>query len=64
MENTKNRVLAALNSAENAGYITRFMSVADLESLSYEILQFAFSDSEIDELDDTEYLGVFCDWLA
>ena len=64
MEDIRNRVLDALNSAEDAGYITRFMSVADLQTLSYEILQFSFEDDEIDELDDTDYLGVFCDWVA
>lgn len=64
MEDIRNRVFNALNSAEDAGYITRSMSVADLQTLSYEILQFAFDDDEIDELDDTDYLGVFYDWVA
>lgn len=64
MEDIRSRVLDALSSAEDAGYITRFMSVADLQALSYEILQFAFDDDEIDELDDTDYLGVFYDWVA
>ena len=64
MEDIRNRVLDALNSAEDAGYITRLMSVSELEVLSYEILQFAFDDDEIDELDDTDYLGIFYDWVA
>ena len=63
MEDIRNRVLDALDSAEDAGYITRFMSVADLQELAYEILQFSFEDDEMDELEEADYLDAFSDWL-
>ncbi len=63
MEDIRNRVLDALDSAEDAGYITHSMSVADLQELTYEILQFSFDDDEIDELEEADYLDAFSAWL-
>ena len=63
MEDIRSRVFDALDSAEDAGYITRFMSVADLQELAYEILQFSFEDDEMDELEEADYLDAFSDWL-
>ena len=64
MENFRNRVLDALNLAQSEGYITRFTSVADLISLSYEILSFKFSEEEISEMDDADYVSVFDEQVA
>ena len=68
MEELTNRVLNALDLAENAGYINRFMALSELADNSYEILQFEFSDEEINELNEPHYLAIylaiFNDWRA
>ena len=64
MEELTNRVLDALDLAENAGYINRFMALSELADNSFEILQFEFSDEEINELNEPDYLAIFNDWRA
>ena len=59
---TKERIKNCLNMACDEGYISKENSFDELNDLSYEILSFDFSDSEIDELDENEIEKVFNDW--
>jgi len=56
------RISWALETATDEGYINPNMGLDALMNLQYEILQFEFSEEEIEELDENLIKSVFRSW--
>ena len=57
------RISWALETAADEGYINPNMSLDALLDNQYEILQFEFSEEEIDELPESLIKSVFYGWV-
>ena len=64
-EETMDRIMDALESAESNGFIGRYSSSLDeLMDNSYEILEFAFEEEEIDAIPEKFIRAAFSEWMA
>jgi len=65
--NTKemtDRICYALEIAADKGYITPQMGMDELGKLWYEILEFEFTENEIDQIPESLIKSVFKSWVA
>ena len=61
-QSLETRISWALETAADQGYITPYTSRTELLDSRYEILEFEFSEDEIEEIPESTVLEVFQSW--